>query len=230
MEVSNYRDFLLLLPLLFSMLKLRMPTHLVFKESAFDAYDYFIATYCEYKRFVVEELGTSGDNVHRHVYYDGDFPNIEALRKKLNKHRATPDKANVSIKSWNENLNYFCKGDFPIQPPKVILNEMGLTQEDINDCQKVWRSHPSQTRDKLNDKASVKDLLLDKCKLRLEWPHLKPDDICVLLLGIYRDAGITRTIGSNSQLQAMIRTVLLYMDYETYSVKIARNVMVNLFS
>lgn len=205
-----------------------MPTHLVFKSTAFDTYEYFMNTYMEYKRFVVEELGIGDENLHRHVYYDGDFASIEGLRKRLNKHRGTPKVGNVSIKSWDTDLSYFCKGDLPIHPPKVLVNEMGLTEQTILELQMKWRSHPSQMRDTPSDKASVKDLAFDKCRKHQLWPMMSPEQVCHEVINVYVEGGMKRTVGSKQQMQNIIKTILLFMDPETYKVRLAQSTLLYL--
>lgn len=193
-----------------------MPTHLVFKLSAYDAYDYFIDTYVDCRRFVCEETGASEDNLHRHVYYDGEFPNIEALRKKLNKHRATPTTGNVSIKQWDKDITYFCKGSCPITPPKIILNEMGIDEESILAKQVAWWSHPSKQVTKCKDKVSVMDLLIIKCKSDIRWPDLTAERVAFHWADIYIEAGLKRTLGSKFQMENQIKTILLFMDPVKY--------------
>lgn len=182
-----------------------MPYHIVIKKQEAEVALKLPVVFAEFKRFLVHEVGDDGD--HWHFWTDCDWKEAK-VRRSLDKVRTGKLKG-VSVRKWNDDLTYLCKGTGITEDdkPDVLYNNV-LTEEEIEEARFRWWSSRSQVEGEDPDMKPVKilDLLVNAC--RDEDYVVK--DVVDKLVDIVCACKGRKMLGNRSLCQSYVRTALMF--------------------
>lgn len=158
----------------------------------------------EFPIFAVTEM-TGTDKEHCHIHIIVPWKE-DKLRRQIDKLRADKKKG-VSIRAWDQNYVYFCKGEGPGHMPVVIKNTAGLSDADIAKLNEEWWMKRAATeKDPDYKPPSILDELVHACRDQ----DFGISDVIDQLIEILYSKNGKKMCAIKSTAQAYIRTALLY--------------------
>lgn len=117
------------------------------------------------KLLAVQETSGSG-KLHFHVLLQTDEAKAK-LSRELLLLRDGKIKG-VSIRVWDNDISYLCKGECPNTPPVIIL-KVGYTDDEIREAQQThWLKPPPQD----NDRKEMYNLLCEWTREQGDWSYV----------------------------------------------------------
>lgn len=185
-----------------------MPYHIIVKSVECEVVPRLVDAFCGAPCLLVEENPhDTNEGVHWHFWVDVDW-NDQKVRRALDKIRVTKQKG-VSVRPWDYNLIYFCKGLMIGSMPKVIHNSVpDLDDERIKKLNEEWwvNYHDNPKLDPLFKPKKVLDELVEQCRDQ----DYDPDDVVEILINILTMRNGTKMCPNRTLGQSYVRTALLF--------------------
>lgn len=181
-----------------------MPYHVVVKEQEKDVAQQLVKVFEKFKCLLVHEIGGS-DNHHWHFWTDCSW--VEAkVRREIDKVRNVKSKG-VSIRTWDSNLSYFCKGESISIYPDIVSNTTGITEEDVRKLQQEYWTRSVGTKDDPDFKPIP---ILDELVEMLRGKDIDLDGAIDAYLQIIIQRNGKKMLANKPLAQSYIRTALLF--------------------
>lgn len=180
-----------------------MPHHIIVKKQEFEVAPKLLEVFGQFKCFLVHEVGNDGD--HWHFWTDCTWKD-DKVRRQVDKVRASKQKG-VSIRPWDDNMIYFCKGPEPNKMPDILFNNV-ITQEDVEYLHTQWWTTHFDNNDLNPDikPPKILDMLVDQCRDK----DLTAEQVVDHLIDILMQCGGKKMASIKSTGQAYVRTALLF--------------------
>lgn len=178
-----------------------MPYHIIIKNTEFEVVNKFPSAW---RMFIVREEASNSE--HWHCWLDTDMKQ-DKVRRELDKIREKKVKG-VSVRPWDNNLVYFCKGLGPTMLPVVIRNDNVVEQEEIIKLNEQWWS-VYYDKPELNPDIKptpILEELIEMCRDK----EMTPDDVIKSLIDIYIQRNGKKMLAIKSTGQAYVRTALCF--------------------
>lgn len=201
-----------------------MGYHIIVKKEEFKVALRLEQVFRGFKFFGVHEVGEhSGD--HWHFWTDCDWNNAK-LRREID--RVRDERVHgVSIRSWDDNLVYFCKGAAPGSKPDIIANNC-LSSEQIDLLHDQWWT---KCYNKPSDNPDLKlPTILDELVELVRGKDVTEMEVTSLMIGLFKSRGGHKMTSIKSTGQAYIRTAMLFtMHAKRYEKKLHEYYSGNLY-
>jgi hypothetical protein len=184
-----------------------MPWHIVVKAQESAVVDHLPKVFSKYKVFLVcEKYGTPG--VHWHLWTDCDWKEAK-VRRELDKVREEKLHG-VSVRSWDDNLGYFCKGlNEGNWGRDLIVNTVGITLADVEEMRYQWLQNDANTdRDPDYKMPSLLDELVDAVRDQ----DIDEDGVIAKYVELIHQRKGYKMSSIKSTGQAHIRTALMFTN------------------